>query len=125
MGDAADFVLELCSRQRRVYDSDEMLEPALSALRRARSKSPSSARWWEELESTETEYSPWMQACVNCKMSEYLCLTAHIETCEWSAGRLPEEQCLEGAAAVRLLLTEAFKQLRIHGTFTLVTKPTV
>jgi hypothetical protein len=126
--DAADFVFDLCSHLRRDYDSDAMLQPALCALRRARLKLPRSASWWDEMETAVGHFGDdavWKEACMNCKMSEYLCLTAHIEICEWFAGRLPEERCLEGSATIRPLLAEAFRQLREYGSFTLVTTPLV
>lgn len=120
--DAIEFVLALCMRLREDYEQDSMIQPALAALRRARSKLPASGAWWEELESGNgSESSAFQEACVNCKMSEYLCLTAHFEFCEFAAGRLPEDQCLEAATQVRLLMTEAFHQLKHYGTFKLQT----
>jgi len=119
--DAAEFLLALCSRLLEDYEHDESLKPALAALRRARSKLPSSAAWWDEIEPRES--SAWAEAVVSAKMSEYLCLTAHVEFCEWDAGRLTEDRCLEAASTVREILGVAFDQLRKHGMFHLITTP--
>ncbi|CAE8621762.1 unnamed protein product, partial [Polarella glacialis] len=49
------------------------------------------------------------QACVRVKMSEYLCLTAHVEALDCAAGLLQEDQCLAEAAAMRHALMNALE----------------
>jgi len=123
--DARDFLHELCSRCREVYESDPSMQAAFAALRRAREAEPSSAAWGdgvttEELDARGPERT-WKEDALRVKMSEYLALTAHMEITACAAGRLAEAQCLAGAAVARSILQDAFFQLGEHGRFILHT----
>eukprot|EP00928_Gymnodinium_smaydae_P016833 TRINITY_DN16373_c0_g2_i1.p1 TRINITY_DN16373_c0_g2~~TRINITY_DN16373_c0_g2_i1.p1 ORF type:complete len:754 (-),score=131.37 TRINITY_DN16373_c0_g2_i1:70-2331(-) len=117
----ADFLKELCSRCLESYNKEECLRPAIEALRRARAVDPGSAAWWDQL---PPDYTPplapegwglcrraWGESVLRIKMSEYLSLIAHLEALEWYAGRVPEDQCLRDAAALRSSLGEGLRLL--------------
>lgn len=121
--DAAEFLRAICRRCREPYEADEMLRPALQALERARAKNRSSAAWWEELGADEEPSGVWAEACMRIKMSEYLCMTTHIEFVEHFEGNLAADQCLGQCATMRGLMNDALGELKKHGRFSCTSTP--
>eukprot|EP00434_Breviolum_minutum_P002051 symbB.v1.2.001813.t1/scaffold97.1/size333048/17 len=76
-GNATEFLRLLCARSRWGYEQDERIRPALEALKRAREKDSGSHTWWEHIDEEHKDLV--QQDAVRVIMSEYLCLTAHIE----------------------------------------------
>uniref|UniRef100_A0A6T0WUU2 SET domain-containing protein n=1 Tax=Alexandrium monilatum TaxID=311494 RepID=A0A6T0WUU2_9DINO len=123
--DPEAFLRKICEHCLQAYDQSESLQPALAALRRARAKDPKSSAWWAELSGDGSEHTlcgegalaGWEEHALRVKMSEYLCLTAHLEVVDLVSGRLAEEQCLDGAKSARGVLAEGFDILRNGGYF--------
>merc|ERR1719469_308198 len=95
--DAAEFLREFCALCMKPYEADDSLRTPLQALTRARAKDETSGAWWSEMpsdalcESAADSY--WLECCVRVKMSEYLCLMAHVEFVDHARGRLASERC--------------------------------
>merc|ERR1712151_141435 len=92
------------------YEQDAKLRPALDALAKVRDADRGSAAWWTEMSSEsasfEEEQAMWV------KMSEYLCLIAHIEALAVAAEKLPEAHCLVRSAGLRTNLASELQALR-------------
>lgn len=71
----------------------------------------------EKGQDKDAELAGWAEHAIRVKMSEYLCLTAHLEILDVAAGRLSEEQCLEGAKSARDVLLAGLQILRRGGNF--------
>lgn len=78
--DAIEFLRLLCARSRWSYEQDDRIRPALDALARARDADPGSHAWWKHIDETHKELV--QQDSVRVIMSEYLCLTAHLEAAD-------------------------------------------
>mmetsp|Transcript_9959 Transcript_9959/g.26369 ORF Transcript_9959/g.26369 Transcript_9959/m.26369 type:complete len:369 (+) Transcript_9959:92-1198(+) len=130
--DARNFLVELCTHFRAEYEADPLLQAPLAALRRVRLEDPCSGAWWEaahlfaDVEEAvgSAEEAAWAQSCVRIKMSEYLCLTVHIEAAQLGLGTVAEEGCLRNAAHLRALLLDAFEVLESVGIFQCTTVTT-
>lgn len=133
-GDTTAFLRELCAACMAEYEREQVLQPALEALRRARAKDPAGAAWWSELDSvrqdqaaaaatTNGEDAYWHECCLRTKMSEYLCLVAHAEAVEVFEEKLDTSRCLREASTVRELIVSALDQLRTCGVTKLQTMP--
>jgi len=122
--DPADFLRELCCHCVEPYTRDVALKPALNALEQVRMADPTSAAWWEFQPSLPDENGPlgvsWAVSALRVKMSEYLCLVAHLEAVDFASGRLPAGKCFANAAHLREYLSGAFAMLAAGKTFTLV-----
>merc|ERR1711957_1147923 len=106
---------ELCVGCLEPYKRDPMLVPALAALARERSLRSQSGAWWsQEIAPCADE---WHEACVRLKMSEFLCLVAHLEAVESFRGERSEDLCLDATTTVRGLLVVAFGELATCGRF--------
>jgi len=108
--DASDFLRNLCTHYRDVYEQDAPLKSALAALQRVRAAQPSSSAWWNEL--SEQELHPagvgsMAENALRVKMSEYLALVTHIEIADLVDGRAIEEDCLSEASVVREILCKS------------------
>jgi len=119
-GDAGEFLLMLCGRCVAAYERDERLRPAREALARARAADPTDATWWDYLAEEDAHLEADESTRVN--MSEFLCLTAHIEALHFAAGRLPAESCLREAWLLLELLPKCLQTLREAGAFAVVVK---
>eukprot|EP00439_Symbiodinium_sp_Y106_P061994 s1355_g9.t1 len=117
--DATEFLRLICARSRWPYERQEQLRPLLDALARARQIDPAAHNWWAYV-------NPEHQHCIEQDsfrviMSEYLCLTAHLEVVDFADGRISEAQCLRCCQTWRLSLAKALGLLRTSGGFTLTT----
>jgi len=119
-GPPEQFLKEICTLAIASYECDESLQPALAALRCVRALDPSSSAWWAHV--TDGEASPrhcdsgsafadWTEHVVRVKMSEYLCLTAHLEALDAVSGYLSEDQCLASCASLRKTLRDILEVL--------------
>eukprot|EP00928_Gymnodinium_smaydae_P022962 TRINITY_DN19124_c0_g1_i1.p1 TRINITY_DN19124_c0_g1~~TRINITY_DN19124_c0_g1_i1.p1 ORF type:complete len:654 (+),score=79.89 TRINITY_DN19124_c0_g1_i1:98-1963(+) len=106
-GSPSEFLALICARCKAAHDADERLQPALAALKRARAKLPGSHCWWEELEEKDRELAA--DDAVRIKMSEYLCLTAHLEAVDCHLGDLSAQLCLAAASSLRDLVSAALR----------------
>lgn len=98
-------ILQAC---RETYEAEEHLRPWLDALRRTRSRIPSSAAFWEELpgDAYEEGRSSMALTAMRVQMCEYLCLTAHLEAIAVVAGEMAGAECLAGASGMRGALVQ-------------------
>lgn len=114
--DATAFLRELCGFFKEQYEKSPTLEPALRALEQARALDVTSANWWDHFSlddapKQDTLGRRWAQDALCVKMSEYLCLTAHLEVIDLAAGAKSAEQCLRQCAHLRSVLPEALAAL--------------
>jgi len=98
--DPAFILHRFCTKKAELYGEDPSLAPALSALQRNRTVNSTVASWWDYEETIDNAEI----AGIRVKMSEYLCLTAHIEALDLFAGKLREDQCLDKSANLRQYL---------------------
>mmetsp|Transcript_92014 Transcript_92014/g.168751 ORF Transcript_92014/g.168751 Transcript_92014/m.168751 type:complete len:718 (-) Transcript_92014:86-2239(-) len=116
--DAQEFLHAVCRRAVSAYEDDVSMRPALEALRLARAADAASSAWWQCISGDIAscfpcdEYPDWSEALLCMRMSEYLCLTAHLEVFDVLYGVRSEDQCLAGARAVRETLLAIFPMLR-------------
>lgn len=110
---AGSFLSLVCSRCQSMYHSNQQLQPALEALDRARAKQPRSSEWWTELAQEDLALAT--KDIVRVKMSEYLCLTAHLEAVACAEGWKSEDMCLERTAKLRQLIGSSLATLRAGG----------
>lgn len=95
------------------YEKDELLQPALRALQRKRDSDVTSVAWWTE--PIQVPYETNDEAGVRVKMSEYLCLTAHLQALDHAAGKLPQERCLASTVALRTAMRDAWEVFKKGG----------
>lgn len=105
----AEYLSLICVRCKAAYDAEPLMRPALEALKRARARRVGSSSWWQELESEHRSYAS--SVGMRVKMSEYLCLVAHLEAGSVWAGSIEQDQCLESAANLRSLIAQALQVL--------------
>jgi len=125
--DPVEFLRALCTHFRAQYEADEPLQPALNALRRARALDPSSSAWWRYGEEAAVQAfcsampsgsagsradRDFAQNALRVKMSEYLCLVAHIEAMDLISGAAQAESCLDRASELRRPLLKALQAAR-------------
>eukprot|EP00931_Biecheleriopsis_adriatica_P039763 TRINITY_DN22736_c0_g1_i1.p1 TRINITY_DN22736_c0_g1~~TRINITY_DN22736_c0_g1_i1.p1 ORF type:complete len:645 (+),score=152.36 TRINITY_DN22736_c0_g1_i1:55-1989(+) len=115
--DGVEFLRLLCARIRWEYETDEKMRPALEALACARAKDPRSHAWWSYIDEEHRHLIE--QDSFRVIMSEYLCLTAHIEAADVVDGKKDESTCLGGCATMRCSLVNALHMLRNSGGFSL------
>eukprot|EP00746_Dinoflagellata_sp_MGD_P121529 gnl/MRDRNA2_/MRDRNA2_56669_c0_seq1.p1 gnl/MRDRNA2_/MRDRNA2_56669_c0~~gnl/MRDRNA2_/MRDRNA2_56669_c0_seq1.p1 ORF type:complete len:630 (+),score=118.66 gnl/MRDRNA2_/MRDRNA2_56669_c0_seq1:252-1892(+) len=89
------------------YEKDALLQPAITALQNVRKVDVSSASWWKEI--AEGTYQKDQELGVRVKMSEYLCLTVHLEALRNASGSLPSESCLGNSETLRKAMQNALK----------------
>jgi len=96
-----------------LFGKDPQLHPLLAALRRARDAEPRNGAWWDAMDEEGSALPDQVSArsleeqALWVKMSEYLCLTVHVEALDLSLGRhTREELCLEPAVGVCRALLE-------------------
>jgi len=94
-----EFLHRLCASKAARYEGRSDLGPALASLRQVRAKVRSDAAWWVE-QSAGSAHDRGPDA-LRVQMSEYLCLTAHLEALDFLAGCLSEDQCLQRAEGLR------------------------
>jgi len=116
--DAVDFLYSVCKHGISAYESDPFLKPAIEALHHERRAEPTSAAWWRHfagesaMESQCQEFPDWSAVLLSVKMSEYLCLTAHLEIFDVLSGKITKGKCLAGARIPREALLVALPMLR-------------
>eukprot|EP00419_Tripos_fusus_P022084 CAMPEP_0172700252 /NCGR_PEP_ID=MMETSP1074-20121228/30770_1 /TAXON_ID=2916 /ORGANISM="Ceratium fusus, Strain PA161109" /LENGTH=625 /DNA_ID=CAMNT_0013521601 /DNA_START=56 /DNA_END=1933 /DNA_ORIENTATION=+ len=100
-----------------LYGKDLRLQPPLAALRRARNAEPQSGAWWDAVDEEDPISMDQVSAgsleeqALWIKMSEYLCLTVHVEALDLSLGRhAREELCLEPAVGLSRALLDFRKE---------------
>lgn len=124
-GNATEFLRLLCARSRWGYEQDERIRPALEALKRAREKDSGSHTWWEHIDEEHKDLV--QQDAVRVIMSEYLCLTAHIEAADATDGRT-DVPYLSSCEAWRKSVAKALGLCKTCGGFSISTanpaKPT-
>lgn len=124
-GNATEFLRLLCARSRWGYEQDERIRPALEALKRAREKDSGSHTWWEHVDEEHKDLV--QQDAVRVIMSEYLCLTAHIEAADAADGRT-DVPYLSSCEAWRKSVAKALGLCKTCGGFSISTanpaKPT-
>lgn len=119
--DVGTFLRSLCVSLRLPYESDDSLRSALAALQQVRRQDPTSAAWWSVWESDKADV--WSDSCRRVKMSEYLCLTVHIEAVDFIQERITREQCLQEGRALCDLLVDAFRVILAGGRVVMKTQP--
>mmetsp|Transcript_92185 Transcript_92185/g.192756 ORF Transcript_92185/g.192756 Transcript_92185/m.192756 type:complete len:749 (+) Transcript_92185:39-2285(+) len=119
-GAPEDFLEELCRKSLKRYEEQDNLQKAVDALRKAREVQPTSHDWWQYCENLEVGNISEINA-LRVKMSEYLCLVAHLEIVQVFKGLKEEEQCLALAAPVRKVLLDGFRILKTGACFDLNT----
>lgn len=91
----------LCSDAKRNYEQDPALQSCIEALRCLRcDPAPASAArgdWWNCRTNVEEIREKAASDAIRVKMSEYLCLAAHLEAMDGA----PEERCLAFASNLR------------------------
>ncbi|CAJ1372161.1 unnamed protein product [Effrenium voratum] len=117
--DATEFLRLLCARSRWAYDQDERIRPCLRALAKAREEQPGSHDWWSHMEEEHKDLVN--QDVVRVIMSEYLCLTAHLEAVDYADEHRADSECLSGCQAWRKSLAKALGLLKTAGGFSLST----
>mmetsp|Transcript_27553 Transcript_27553/g.91444 ORF Transcript_27553/g.91444 Transcript_27553/m.91444 type:complete len:745 (-) Transcript_27553:178-2412(-) len=122
--DPEEFLREVCTTAMRPYEQDPCLQVPIAALRRCRADegTPDAAQshaWWSYLPQSAEQRDVRHENALRVKMSEYLCLTAHLEIVDVVAGNLVEERCLAGARPVRRVLLEGLLILRNGSRFSL------
>lgn len=116
--DAQAFLHAVCKHAIACYEEDDSMKRAIEALQAARATDPTGANWWSHLPDDLAscfpceQYPDWSEAALCLKMSEYLCLTAHLEVFSVLAGQKTEDQCLAGAKFARETLLKALPMLR-------------
>jgi len=110
--DPAAFLRALCRHFRKRYEQDPLLAPWLKRLAKRREDMPWSAEWWETSCDVEDK-EPWLRRCaVRVKMSEYLCLTAHLEALDIESGAVLPLHCITAAVDLEALLSKALQAAR-------------
>mmetsp|Transcript_7436 Transcript_7436/g.11928 ORF Transcript_7436/g.11928 Transcript_7436/m.11928 type:complete len:634 (+) Transcript_7436:60-1961(+) len=114
----AEMLRLICVRSRAAYDEDLGLRPALEALTRARDVDATCHNWWEYLHAESEGLQD--DDGVRIKMSEVLCLTAHLEALEVYRGTREESRCMALSRLLTKNLVAALGVLRVHGEFKVV-----
>lgn len=117
-GNATEFLRLLCARSRWGYEQNENIRPALEALKRAREVDPGSHAWWEHIDDKHKDLV--QQDAVRVIMSEYLCLTAHMEAADAADGR-DDVPYLSSCEAWRKSVAKALGLCRTCGGFSIST----
>lgn len=102
--DPRPFLRDFCQTRARLYEADPSLAPSLKRLEASRSADPQSICWWAE---DEMKQEVDAEMALRVKMSEYLCLTAHMEACDLASVQQPE-RCLAVAAKLSASLGRIF-----------------
>lgn len=108
----------VCNHFLEKYEADVFLQPALDALRCSRREQPTSSLWWKKedelveavhasINSDDPSSRHFAENAMRVKMSEYLCLLAHIEALDLLAGVSQASACLDRASELSKLLAEA------------------
>jgi hypothetical protein len=117
--DPSDFLRTVCNHFRRMYEADALLQPALLALRDCRSQQPKEFSWWTAEEETLKAFLAslcsdriddarlFAEDAMRVKMSEYLCLLAHIEALDILAGSAQAASCFDHSCGLSTALAEA------------------
>jgi len=120
------FLRTLCLYCLRQYQNDALLQPALCALGRARVENPTSARWWKHgLEEAEAPFhnsarsrmavdTGFAQSALRVKMSEYLCLTSHLEALDLLDGKVAAGECLENVPVLMSVLHKTLEECPVQ-----------
>lgn len=116
-----EFVRAICARCIQPYEEDANMRYAVEAYKRCRENASRSHAWWQFVKGTGIPSEDLDRQAIRIKMSEYMCLAAHIEVLDVLAGTLEEEQCLDMAKIMRGVLLKGFKILRNGSRFTLNT----
>lgn len=74
---AVGVLLELCQRLARAYENDASLAESIQAWRTSQRRQETSSAWWV-CEKGEIDFSGRAGEALKVKMSEYLCLQAHV-----------------------------------------------
>jgi len=118
--DAGEFLRLVCARCMAAYEAEPCMQPALRALREARAVAPASAAWWEHLGGDAHLAA---EESVRIRMSEYLCLLAHLEAVDCATGAAAEGACLERSGALRGDVRDALRALADGFSFVLRRAP--
>lgn len=110
----AAFLDALCRHFREHYDADVLLAPLLArwASLRREPGAAAAAAWWADGEAAGASEEDWLVQCaVRVKMSEYMCLTAHLEALDILAGAVGPGDCMEMSVHLHGCLVEALRGL--------------
>ncbi|CAK0829510.1 unnamed protein product, partial [Prorocentrum cordatum] len=123
-GRAGGPLRELCAARVGLLERDASLRGALAALRRARGGG--SAAWWEHVGADGEAVVGEAGHALRVKMSEYLCLVAHVEALSAAApGAAAEPRAraepLREAAGLREDLRVVLAALEGHGAVAALT----
>jgi len=117
----AEMLRLICLKCRAPYLTDSRLQPALEALACAREADATSHSWWEHLQGPDQSLED--DVGIRLKMSEYLCLTTHLEALALLEGRQTEDQCFAFSLRFTRVLVDALTLLREKGEFSMVFVP--
>lgn len=121
--DASDFLRAVCDHFQGQYEADSALRPALEELRQVREHQPGCACWWtseeklvealhSSMNSSSSSSKLFAQNALRVKMSEYLCLLAHIEALDILSGASQANKCLDKSVELSELLGQTLESIR-------------
>eukprot|EP00933_Yihiella_yeosuensis_P026734 TRINITY_DN20786_c0_g1_i2.p1 TRINITY_DN20786_c0_g1~~TRINITY_DN20786_c0_g1_i2.p1 ORF type:complete len:623 (-),score=100.09 TRINITY_DN20786_c0_g1_i2:441-2309(-) len=113
-GSSLSLMRYLFKEKLSAYELDSSMFAALEAFRKVRLIDRRKHSWWLEVDSDGEASEPGSEEALAVKMSEYLCLTAHIEALDVLTGAQKEEECLQGGLPLREALAAAFKRLDLE-----------
>mmetsp|Transcript_101938 Transcript_101938/g.287707 ORF Transcript_101938/g.287707 Transcript_101938/m.287707 type:complete len:665 (-) Transcript_101938:72-2066(-) len=119
-GDAFGLLRGFLARKLEHYKRNLGFQRAVAALDRARETQPERPAWWADMPDGDSE--PTAATCV--KMSEYICLTAHLEALAFLDGDVPAERCLVVACGLRQALGDGLEVRMKGGRFQELSKST-
>ncbi|CAK0792304.1 unnamed protein product, partial [Prorocentrum cordatum] len=112
-----DFLRSACQEALGPYKTDPLVRGVVTrlSLERWRGARRVAEEWWLLPEADEAARSgaceaagSGLRACaLRVKMSEFLCLTAHVEACDLLRGTVADDQCLAAAPCLAALLRGA------------------
>merc|ERR1712008_421358 len=122
-GNAETMLRGFLADRLELYGKDPRLQSSLAALHRARGAEPRHGAWWDAVDKEgsgspdEVSAGSIEEQALWVKMSEYLCLTVHVEALDLSSGQQTrEELCLEPAVGMCRALLEFREQASAWST---------
>eukprot|EP00929_Paragymnodinium_shiwhaense_P055062 TRINITY_DN27607_c0_g1_i3.p1 TRINITY_DN27607_c0_g1~~TRINITY_DN27607_c0_g1_i3.p1 ORF type:complete len:323 (+),score=49.82 TRINITY_DN27607_c0_g1_i3:323-1291(+) len=106
---AQEFLRLVCARVKYAYDTSDALRVALEALTKARELDPTSHAWWAHLPADHQHLRD--EPVMRVKMSEYLCLIAHLEALDCFEGVGDASRCLSEGSHLREVLAQGLTAL--------------
>lgn len=102
--DAPARLRELFSKKSAQYEQDASISTVLASLEKARAKDPQHAAWWQEMPDHGFANDELQRQALAVKMSEHICLLAHLEALNVIDHKRGEEFCLKKASTMRAAL---------------------